>query len=440
VLLSQPTRDLTDAETRDLGEHRLKDLTQQQRLYQLLADGLESEFAPLQTLENRPTNLPAQATPLVGRAAELAALRALLEGEDVRLVTLTGAGGSGKTRLALHAAAESIDAFPNGVWLVSLEAVDDPALLLPTIAQTLGLYETGDRPLDEAVKDHLADQRVLLILDNFEQLLDASRTVSDLLGGTPRLKVLVTSRAPLRVAAEHVVPVPPLLLPDPASLPGLEALSQYEAVVLFVERAQAVAPAFAVTDENAPAVAELCVRLDGLPLAIELAAARVKLLPPQALLARLGQRLELLRGGARDRPERQQTLRATLDWSFDLLGEEEQRLFGRFSVFGGGFRLEAAEVVCDASLDGVEALLEINLLRMEEQPDGEPRFFMLETIRDYAGEQLQGRGESDELRKRHAGWFAEWLERRTNERAMGRLMGEWEAEEAEHENIRAALA
>jgi predicted ATPase len=292
----------------------------------------------------------------------------LLEGEDVRLVTLTGPGGSGKTRLALHAAAESIDAFPNGVWLVSLEAVADPALLLPTIAQTLGLYETGDRTLDDALKDHLADQRVLLVLDNFEQLLDASRSVSDLLGGTPRLRVLVTSRAPLRVAAEHVVPVPPLLLPDPASLPGLEALSQYEAVVLFVERAQAVAPAFAVTDENAPAVAELCVRLDGLPLAIELAAARVKLLPPQALLARLGQRLELLRGGARDRPERQQTLRATLDWSFELLGDQEQELFARLAVFAGGFHLEAAEAVCDASLDGVDALLEINLLRSEEQP------------------------------------------------------------------------
>jgi predicted ATPase len=252
--------------------------------------------------------------------------------------------------------------------------------------------------------------------------------------------VLVTSRAPLRVAAEHVFSVPPLALPDPASLPALEALSQYESVALFIERAHAVAPAFAITDENAPAVAELCVRLDGLPLAIELAAARVKLLPPQALLARLEQRLELLRGGARDRPERQQTLRATLDWSFELLGGEEQQLFARLAVFAGGFHLEAAEVVCDASLDGVEALLEINLLRSEEQPDGEPRFFMLETIRDYASEQLETRNGSTEPRERHARWFADWLERRTLARATGDLISEWDAEDAEHENIRAALA
>jgi predicted ATPase/class 3 adenylate cyclase len=389
VLFSQSTRELVEAEGRDLGEQRLKDLTQSQRLHQLLAEGLEADFPPLRTLENRPTNLPAQATPLVGRATELDGLSALIADDDVRLVTLTGPGGSGKTRLALHAAAEAIDLFPNGVWLVSLEAVEDPALLLPTIAQTLGLYETGDRPLEDAVKEHLADQRVLLVLDNFEQLLGPARTVSDLLGGSPRLDVLVTSRAPLRLAAEHVFPVPPLLLPDPAALPTLEALSQYEAVALFRERAQAVAPAFALTNENAPAVAELCVRLDGLPLAIELAAARVKLLPPQAPLARLGQRLELLRGGARDRPERQQTLRATLDWSFELLGNEEQRLFARLAVFAGGFRLEIAEEVCDASPDAVEALLEISLLRSDEQSCGEPRFFMLETIRDYAVEQLE---------------------------------------------------
>ncbi|SRR6266545_402181 len=438
VLLSQLTRDLTGIETRDLGEHRLKDLTQPQRLHQLVADRLETEFPPLQTLENRPTNLPAQATPLVGRAAELDALQALFADDAVRLVTLAGPGGSGKTRLALHAAAEAVDLFPNGVWLVSLEAVDDSALLLPTIAQTLGLYESGDQPLEATVTEYLAKQRVLLVLDNFEQLLEGARTVSNLLALSPQLKVVVTSRAPLRLAAEHVFAVPPLLLPDPASLPGIEALSQYEAVALFVERAHAVAPAFAVTNDNAPAVAELCVQLDGLPLAIELAAARVKLLPPQALLARLGQRLELLRGSARDRPERQQTLRATLDWSFDLLGEEERRLFGRLSVFAGGFRLEAGEAVCDADLDAVEALLEINLLRAEERPDGEPRFFMLETIRDYARERLAQEG-SDELIKRHARWYADWLEHRTDERARGALIGDWEAEDEEHDNIRAGL-
>jgi predicted ATPase/class 3 adenylate cyclase len=439
VLLSQTTRDLASVETRDLGEHRLKDLTQPQRLYQLLGRDLETEFAPLRTLENRPTNLPAQTTPFVGRAAELDALQALLSDQGIRLVTLTGPGGSGKTRLALQAAAESVELFPNGVWLVSLEAVREAALLLPAIAQTLGLYEAGGRPLERAIHDRLADQHVLLVLDNFEQLLDAARTVSNLLDGSPRVQMIVTSRAPLRIAAEHVFPVPPLALPDPRSLPALEALSQYEAVALFVERARAVAPGFAVTGENAPAVAELCVRLDGLPLAIELAAARVKLLPPQALLARLGRRLDLLRGGARDRPERQQTLRATLDWSFDLLDAEEQRLFGRLSVFAGGFRLDAAEAVCGADLDAVEVLLENSLLRSEERPDGEPRFFMLETIRDYGSERLEQETVADELRERHARWYADWLEARTNERLRGRLIGDWEPEDEEHDNVRAAL-
>ena len=440
IVLSQTTRDLVDVEARDLGEHRLKDLTQPQPLYQLLAPGLETEFVPLRTLENRPTNLPAQTTPLVGRGGEVDALLTLLADESVRLVTLTGPGGTGKTRLALHAAAEAVELFPHGVWLVSLEALHDPALLLSTIAQTLGLYESGDRPLQETIREHLASQRVLLVLDNFEQLLDAAPAVADLLNAAPHVKAVVTSRAPLRLAAEHTFPVPPLALPDPDALPALESLSQYEAVALFLERARAVAPTFAVTEENAPAIAELCVRLDGLPLAIELAAARVKLLPPQALLARLGQRLELLRGGARDRPERQQTLRAALDWSYDLLNAEEQGVFARLSVFAGGFRLDAAEAVSDASLDAVERLLENSLLRSEERPDGEPRFFMLESIREYARERLDQDEGANGLQERYARWYAEWLEERTNERLTGRLMGNWEPEDEEHDNIRAALA
>jgi tetratricopeptide (TPR) repeat protein len=228
-------------------------------------------------------------------------------------------------------------------------------------------------------------------------------------------------------------------LPDPRSLPALDALSQYEAVALFLERARAVAPDFTVTDENAPAIAELCVRLDGLPLAIELAAARVKLLPPQALLTRLGQRLDLLRGGARDRPERQQTLRAALDWSFDLLEPSEQRLFSQLSVFAGGFRLGAAEAICDADLDVLEVLLENSLLRSEERPDGEPRLFMLESIRDYGREQLERDGSAEEALERHARWFAAWLDDRTNERLAGRLIAAWEPEDEEHDNIRAAL-
>jgi predicted ATPase/class 3 adenylate cyclase/Flp pilus assembly protein TadD len=440
IVLSQTTRDLADVETRDLGEHRLKDLAQPQRLHQLLAPGLRTEFAPLRTLETRRTNLPLQTTPLVGRITELDELRTLLADEDVRLVTLTGPGGSGKTRLALHAAAEAVDLFPNGAWFVSLEAIREAALLLPTIAQTIGLVESGNRALEETVREYLAGRRVLLVLDNFEQLLDAARTVGDLLDGSPGVRVLATSRARLRIAAEHAFPVLPLALPDPRSLPAIDALSRYEAVALFLERSRSVAPGFDITEENAPAIAKLCVRLDGLPLAIELAAARVKLLPPQALLARLGQRLDLLRSGARDRPERQQTLRATLNWSFDLLNADERRLFASLSVFAGGFRLDAAEAVCDADLDRVEVLLENSLLRSEERSDGEPRFFMLETIRDYGREQLDEEGVADDLRERHARWYAEWLERRTKERLAARLTGDWEPEDEEQDNIRAALA
>jgi predicted ATPase/class 3 adenylate cyclase len=441
VVLSQTTRDLADAPTRDLGEHRLKDLSQPQRLHQLVAEGLASNLPPLQSLENRPTNLPVQATPLVGRAEELRDVAALLTREDIRLVTLTGPGGTGKTRLALHAAAEAIERFPNGVWFVALDAIAAPELVLPTIAQTLGVVEPGNRPLVDAVADHLRDQRLLLVLDNFEQLLAAAPVLARLLAASRESNLLVTSRAPLRLAAEHCFQVPPLRLPD-LGTQDLDALSQYEAVALFVQRARAVAPTFAITDDNAPAVAELCVRLDGLPLAIELAAARVKLLPPQALLARLGQRLDLLKGGPRDRPERQQTLRATLDWSFDLLDEEQRRRFARLAVFAGGFRMEAAEAVCDAGLETIEALLEISLLRSEERPDGEPRFLMLETIREYAGERLAQHEESAEFRERHARWIGDWLEARLLERARGAPGPalDWRREDEEHDNARAALA
>ena len=440
VLLSQTTRDLANVETRDLGEHRLKDLTHPQRLHQLVAPGLETRFPPLRTLENRPTNLPAQTTPFVGRAGELEALEALMADDGVRLVTLTGPGGTGKTRLALQAAAEAVERFPNGVWLVALEGVRDPELFLPTIAQALGLRESGSTPLEDELKEHLVGRNVLFVLDNFEQLLEAAPAVNGLLDASPGVRVIATSRAPLRLAAEHVFPVPPLPVPDATMSPSLDAVSRYEAVQLFVERAKAVAPTFAVTSENAPAVAELCARLDGLPLAIELAAARVKLLPPQALLARLGRRLELLRGGARDRPERQQTLRAALDWSFELLDEERRRLFARLSVFAGGFRLDAAEAVCDADLDGVEALLEHSLLRTELRPDGEARFSMLESIRDYARERLEQDGNANDVLDRHARWYADWLEGRAEARMTEALVDGWEAEDEEQDNIRTALA
>jgi predicted ATPase/class 3 adenylate cyclase len=451
VVLSQAAADLVGdalpaaASLRDLGEHRLKDLARPERVYQLVHPDLPRDFPPLRSLDLRPHNLPVQPTPFVGRAADVAAVRRRVLQAVGRLLTLTGPGGTGKTRLALQAAAEALDDFPDGVWLVALAAISDPGLVPGAIARTLGVREVLGEPLSETLGRHLESKRLLLVLDNFEQVVAAAPVVAGLLDAAPGLRALVTSRAALRLAAEREYPVAPLALPDPTRPPAPEALTQCEAVALFVQRALAVKPGFGVTQENAPAVAAICARVDGLPLALELAAARVKLLPPRALLARLDRRLPLLTGGVRDAPARQRTLRATLDWSHDLLAPPERALFARLAVFVGGFTLEAAEAVCRPGggpgvdvLDGLAALADQSLLRQDEQPGSESRFSMLETLREYAAERLDEAGQADDLRRRHAEFYLALAEQ-----VGPRLRGyatRLEQAEREHDNFRAALA
>jgi predicted ATPase len=372
-------------------------------------------------------NLPAQPTPFLGRERELAELIELLRRDDTRLLTLTGPGGIGKTRLAIQAASKLAHTYPGGAWLVGLASVTDPDLVIVEVARVIEAREAADGAVVDAIAARLSRGRTLIVLDNVEQLLpDAAAPIAQLSAAAASLELIVTTRQRLHVTAEREF--------------ALATLGEDAAVELFVDRARASRGDFALSDQaQRDTVAALCARLDGLPLAIELAASRVRLLPPQALLTRLGRRLELLRGGARDRPERQQTLRATLDWSFDLLDAEERRLFARLSVFSGGFRLDAAEAVCGCDIDGVETLLENSLLRSEEQADGEPRFFMLESIRDYAFERLERDQEADELQERHARWYAAWLEARAEERLTGKLLFSWGPEDEEHDNIRAAL-
>ena len=417
ILLSDATRALVaqtlppGVELRDLGRHRLKDLAEPEHIYDTVIDGLSSEFPALRSLEAAPNNLPTQLTSFVGRAHEVAEARRLLA--TTRLLTLTGPGGTGKTRLSLQLAADAVADFADGVCFVALGPIDDPDLVAPAILVALGLRESPNEPTASRLIEHLRDRQVLLILDNFEQVLPAAGLVGDLLKASPRLSIIVTSRATLHLYGESEFAVPPLTLPaagadlDPASI------SRYEAVALFIQRATAVRPDFQVTAANAPAVAEICSRLDGLPLAIELAAARVKLLPPQALLARLGQRLDALEAGSRDLPARQRTLRGAIAWSHDLLDVPARRLFARFSVFVDGASLNAAEAVCgDAGidvLDGLAGLVDQSLIRQEEA-EGEPRFTMLTTIREFALERLIASGEAETMGERHAAFFLQLAE------------------------------
>lgn len=441
---------------RDVGEHRLKDLEGPQRLFQVVIAGLPSDFAPLRSLTTRPNNLPTPPTPFVGREREVASVRDLLQRDGVRVATLTGPGGTGKTRLALRVASELLHAFEDGAFFVPLASVSDPALVLPAIARALGVREGRGLPLIENLKRQLRDRELLLVLDNFEQVRRAAREVAELLASCPRTKLLVTSRELLRLSGEHHVPVPPLSTPAYGALPALSELERYDSVRLFCERAAAVQPDFRLEEATAAPVAQICRRLDGLPLAIELAAARAQELPPAVLLEKLESRLTVLTDGPIDLPERQQTLRDTIAWSFDLLEPEEQRLYRRLAVFVGGWEAAAAQQVCAAAeleipfSNGIRSLVDKSLVRPESFDDAGPqkvigpsdaavRLTMLETIREFGLEQLAASGEEQAVRERHRAWFVRFAERAEPE-LRGPEHGTWlDRLEREYGNLSGAL-
>jgi predicted ATPase len=399
--------------------------------------------------EGRQSNLPVSTTAFIGREKELAAVKQLLLRDDVRLLTVTGPGGIGKSRLAIEVARDVSDHFSSGTYFIALAAITNPSLIILTIGQALGVRETvGLAPLD-ALTEYFRNspsEPILLVIDNFEHLVSSAPLLADLLTLASNLKLLVTSRAPLHVYNEHEFPLPSLAMPESRTLPPLESLAKYPAISLFVQRAAAVKPGFELVEENGSAVAEICARLDGLPLAIELAAARIKLLSPSAMRTRLASCLQLLTGGARDLPARQQTLRQTIDWSYDLLNEPEQKLFRRLSVFVGGCTLEAVESVCDTKrdlgldvLDGMSSMVDKSLVRQVEQTDGEPRFTMLETIREYALEKMALCGEKDSTKRTHAAYCLVLAEEGASESTGSDQSGWLNRFEIEHDNFRAAL-
>ena len=502
----RPT-DLPGVQLLDLGEHRLRNLTRPERIFQLVVPGLPAHFPALRTMDSLPNNLPRLSTLLVGREKQISDVITLLRRSDVSLVTLTGPAGTGKTRLSLEIGAQMLEEQKDGVWFVELATLspDEHKLVPSSIAETLRLREAPGQAVIETLKEYLKDKQMLLVLDNFEQVTQAASQVSSLLKAAPRLKVLVSSRIALRVYGERGYRVPPLSVPDrkrlqehkrdshldrsfagsgPAQQVGqqvtqeaarqVEQYTRYEAVRLFVERAQAVKADFVITAENAPDIASICARLDGLPLAIELAAARTRLFTPQALLGRLSDRLKILTGGARDLPARQQTMRGAIEWSYDLLSEEEKQLFRRLAIFNGGRTLEAIETVCgtwltvDSSglrgddqlpttddgnhqpatrnshpyidvLEGVQSLLDKSMLVEREGRVGETRYWMLETIHDYAREKLQESGEAEPLQREHALYFMRLAED-AEPHLTGKKQQEWlDRLEDDYDNIRAAL-
>jgi len=423
ILISRATRELVrdslpeNSELLDLGERRLKDLLRPEHLYQLNGSSLPVTFPPLKTLDSFPNNLPRQLTSFIGREKEIIEVRQELE--EHRLVTLTGSGGTGKTRLSLQVAAELLEKFDHGVWFVELAPLADPDLIPRTILSTIGLMEQPGKTSLEVLMDYFKDRQTLILLDNCEHLVEASaRVADDLLGAAPKLKILASSREALGIKGEASYPVPSLELPDIKHLPVIDQLSQYEAVRLFIDRALLVAPHFLVDQENAPFIAQICYRLDGIPLAIELAAARVRLLSAEQISARLDDRFRLLTGGARTALPRQQTLRALIDWSYDLLTENEHLLLQRLSVFADGWTLEAAEEVCAG--EGIESYDVLDLLTqlvnkslvvlVEHTQSGETRYRMLETIRQYAREKLFKAGTGESIRDRHLVYFVKLSE------------------------------
>ncbi len=464
VLVSDVThalvvRDLPEGlSLRDLGEHRLRDLAHPHRLFQVLAPDLPADFPPLRSLDAHLHNLPIQLTSFIGRGQEIAEVKRLLG--DARLVTLTGSGGAGKTRLALQVTADVVEAYPDGVWLTELAPLADPVLVPKTVALALNVPEQPSRDMTETLVDALRPKNLLLVLDNCEHLLAACRNLTaTLLRKCPKVRILATSREGLGIPGEISWRVPSLSLPkDISHLTRPEELVLYDAVRLFADRAAATVPGFIVTSENTPAVAQVCQRLDGIPLAIELAAARMKVLAVEQIAARLDDRFRLLTGGSQIALPRQQTLRAAIDWSYDILSETERTLFRRLSVFAGGWSLEAAEAICSGN--GVEAseimdlltrLVDKSLVIVEIQRV-EARYRLLETVRQYGGERLLEAGEAADVRKDHRDWYLKLAER-LNSKMQGSEPGTWLPEfpqvveqgswlnrlETEHDNLRAAL-